>query len=140
VSVGGTGVGLGGAGVSVGGTGVGLGGTGVSVGGTSVGLGGTAVSVGCNSVADGRTVTSVGWDVVAGPAQAVSPVITIPRTACQATNLAFFTFIQALPLIQAEDINHRHFEREAGVKNPPPSSKDSVCQATAQGHPSDQCA
>jgi hypothetical protein len=103
VSVGGTGVGLGGTGVSVGGTGVGLGGTGVSVGGIGVGLGGTAVSVGCDNVEDGKTATSVGWGVVAGPVQAVSAAITIPRTAGQAKMLTFVTFIQALPRIQTED-------------------------------------
>jgi hypothetical protein len=101
VSVGGSGVGLGGTGVSVGGTGVGLGGTGVSVAGTDVGLGGSGVSVG-----DATTATSVGFGTGVGPLQTVNPAVTIPKTINQTDPLiAILTFITE-PL-SLDDIRQR---------------------------------
>ncbi len=89
MSVGGTGVGLGGSGVFVGGTGVGLGSTGVFVGGTGVGLGGTGVSVGAAT-----TATSVGAGAGVGPLHTVNPAVTIPKTTNQIDALiAILTFI-----------------------------------------------
>lgn len=117
VSVGGGGVGLGGAGVSVGGTGVGLGGTGVSVAGTGVGLGGTGVSVGCDGVEDGRTATFVGWGAGVGPPQTVSPAVTTPKMASQITVLTIsLTFItEPLGEMIRLEIERRAFDTRLSI-------------------------